>query len=405
MNDKIKRSAVYVSIMLSSFLVAISSDIFAPSLPQLPDAFGTTIARVQASIAFSTFTFAAVTLLHGPLSERFGLRRVFLWAMVTFGIAAALAGLSRSIDAFIAAQVLEAIATSAQSVVTIAMILELFDEKKQVRMFALLGFIHAASPAIAPILGSYVLVWFGWQANFFLMSVMALSTAIFIWLYLDECGSVDKTALAPRRIVAEYLELLLNWTFVRLSILGGLIFAFAFAFLSTGPFILEEIYGLPPQAFGYLQIITVLAYAVGAFLTGKFIVTHSAESILRVAVVCALVGGSFLCFTIFSGLVSPLIIFVAISIIKLGEAGVFPTSTSLAMEAATTGSGPAAAMLSTLVGGFASLGPFFVSLLQSEVGMMYSLAGTSAILTVLLFFVFALKPRKDIPADRVPDGY
>ena len=405
MTNKINRSAVYVSIMLSSFLVAITSDIFAPSLPYLPDVFGTTVAKVQMSLAFSTLTFAVATLLHGPLSERFGLRRVFLWAMVTFGIAAGLAGLSRSIDAFIAAQILEAIATSAQSVVTIAMILELFDEKKQVRMFALLGLMQAASPAIAPILGSYILVSFGWEVNFFLMSAMALATSIFIWLYLDECGSVDETALAPRRIATEYWELLSNWIFVRYTVLCGLTFAFAFAFLSAGPFILQDLYGLPPQAFGYFQIITVLAYAAGAFLTARLIDTHSKELLLKASVICVLVGGSFLCFVILSGFNSPLILFVGMSIIRLGEAGVFPTTTVLAMDAATTGPGPAAAMLSTLVGGVAALGPVCVSLLESEVGVMYSLAGTSAILTVMIVFVFALKPREKNPADRVPDGY
>jgi len=398
MTDKINRSAVYVSIVLSSLLVATSIDILAPSLPYLPDAFGTTIARVQMSFAFSTITFAAATLLHGPISERFGLRRVFLWAMVTFGIASALAGLSQSIEAFIASQILEAIATSAQSVVTFAMIMVLFDDKEQVRMLALLGMMQAAAPALAPILGSYILVSFGWQANFFLISAVALSTSIFIWLYLDECGSVDGAALTPRRVAAEYLKLLSNWTFVRFAVLCGMTIAFAFAFLTTGPFILHDVYGLPPQAFGYFQIITVLAYAAGAFLAGKLVATYSRELILRAAVACVVAGGSLLSFVILSGLDFPLILFAAMSIIRLGEAGIFPTTTSLAMEAATASPGPSASMLYTLVGGIAAMGPVCVSLLQSEWGAMYSLAGTAAILTVLIGCVFALKPRERVGA-------
>ena len=58
MTDNISKPIVCVSIVLSSILVFISVDIFLPSLPYLPDVFGTTIAKVQMSLAYSTVALA-----------------------------------------------------------------------------------------------------------------------------------------------------------------------------------------------------------------------------------------------------------------------------------------------------------------------------------------------------------
>jgi DHA1 family bicyclomycin/chloramphenicol resistance-like MFS transporter len=96
-------------------LIAISAigpaalNIFIPSMPGLVAAFDTDYATVQLTLTLYLFGLAIAQLVFGPLADRFGRRPVLLAGLGLYCLGSLLAALAPTIEALIAARVLQAI--------------------------------------------------------------------------------------------------------------------------------------------------------------------------------------------------------------------------------------------------------------------------------------------------------
>ena len=64
----------------------LSTDLYAPSLPHLPEYFGTSAETVQLTMSLNLLGYGFAQLIHGPLSDRFGRRPVLLIGMAGFAL-------------------------------------------------------------------------------------------------------------------------------------------------------------------------------------------------------------------------------------------------------------------------------------------------------------------------------
>src|SRR5690606_3699335 len=78
--------------------------------------------------------------------------------------------LAPDIDSLIAARFLQAFGSCAGMVIARAMVRDLFEPREGARVMSLLMLVMGVAPVLAPLLGGYVLVWFGWQAIFWFLA-------------------------------------------------------------------------------------------------------------------------------------------------------------------------------------------------------------------------------------------
>jgi len=156
----------------------LSTDLYTPSLPSLPEVFGTTAPTVQLTMSVNLAAFALAQLFHGPLADRFGRRPVLLTGMILFAATAVMAASAWSIGALILARALMGMAAAVEAVIALAVILDLYDEAGAVRVLAFYSMVIAIAPAVAPLVGGYVHVWLGWRANFWLLAALILAVTL-----------------------------------------------------------------------------------------------------------------------------------------------------------------------------------------------------------------------------------
>ncbi len=89
--------------------------------------------------------------------------------MVGFAASTALCAIAGSIDALILGRVLQGLTACAEAVVGYAVIRELYSAAGAVRILAVYGMAIALAPAIGPVVGGHMHVWFGWRSNFVLL--------------------------------------------------------------------------------------------------------------------------------------------------------------------------------------------------------------------------------------------
>jgi len=342
-------------LILATSVAMMSIDLYAPSLPHLPGYFGTTPEAVKLTMSLNSMAYALATLVHGPLSERFGRRPVLLWGMIAFTVFSLLCAISQNIGQLVAARVLQGVSAAVEGVVVLAIIRDVFVEREQVRALAMYGVATALTPVVAPIIGGYVYIWFGWRMNFHVLTVIALVASVLIWRYMKESGQRDMNALQPREILRDYLELLSNRNYLCYVLIGGATVGFFFAFITAGPFILIDGHDLPTEHFGYFQGALVVAYSIGSMLAGKLARNHPGERIMLIGVGAVFIGGAATLIVVFGGFETPITLIAALCLLAFGDGPVFATTPSLAMNSTTSRTGAAAAMLLSIEVGIGSL--------------------------------------------------
>ena len=194
-----------ILLVSASVITMMSTDLYVPSLAHLPELLGTSPEWVKLTVSLNIAAYGIATLVHGPLSERFGRRPVLLWGMVGFTLASFLCAGAADIGQLLFARILQGIAAAVEGVVVLAIIRDVFSQKEQVRAIAIYGIATAFAPAVAPLLGGYIHVYFGWRMNFYFLSSMALLVTLLIALLLKE---IDRKRLQCAESEGNYRRLL-----------------------------------------------------------------------------------------------------------------------------------------------------------------------------------------------------
>ncbi len=386
-----KRIIVFILVLASS-LTMMSTDIYAPSLAHMPEYFGTSAANIKLTISLNILAYALATLVHGPLSERFGRRPILLWGLVGFTFFSLCCALAQTVEQLIIARVFQGICAAVEGVLVLAIIRDLFNEKEQVRVIGLYGVASCVTPAVAPIIGGYIHVWFGWRMNFHLLFVFGLLVTIATWYYLEESSKKDVKALSLKAILLDYYGLLCNRLYMKYCIIAGSSIAMFFAFITAGPFILINNHGLPTQHFGYFQMIIVLGFAIGAFAANHMVKTKGITTILNTGFVVLISGAAILFGVTYNANDTITSLAVGMTLIALADGLIFSTTPTLAMKASTSRTGSAAAMLVTFEMSFGALAALAVGVMHD--GSSRPLGLTIAALGVCAVLSYALKEKK-----------
>jgi len=334
-------------LVLTTALMTMSNDLYAPSIPHLPEYFGTTDEMVKLTISLWSMAYGALLLIYGPLSERFGRRPILVGAMAIFTIATFYCSVATTIEEMIVARVLQGAAAGAEGVLVLSIIRDSFDDKGQVKAFSIYRGVSAMPPIIAPIIGVYVFRAFGWHANFILLAAIAFIVTALLARYLKESGGSKRSPTDLATTLSSYLRLVLSVRFVNLALIMGSAIAFLVVFSTAVPFILSDVLGHELEVFPYFQAVVMGALIVGNVVANRLVNFMRIDRLLLVGILIVLGGCVVLWVVLTSGQLNLITLGAAMIIVAIGNAPVLATVPTLAMNATTVSTGMAAAMLLT----------------------------------------------------------
>ena len=382
---------VLVILVAASAITMMSTDLYTPSLAHLPELLGSTPELVKLTVSLNVVAYGIATLIHGPLSERFGRRPVLLWGIIGFTLASFLCGSAADIEHLLVARIFQGIAAAVEGVVVLSIIRDIFTQKEQVRALAIYGIAIAFAPTFAPILGGYIHVYLGWRTNFYFLTSLAMLVTLLIYLFLKESTVKDHEALNPKEIFADYFGLLTNKAFMIYIIIAGCNLGGIFAFIIAGPFILIKNHGVATEHFGYYQGVLILAYIIGSLLATRAARKYDPATILRAGIYTTVPGALLLLVIWFSGFETPATLIFAISFIAFAEGPIFAVIPTLAMNSTDRRTGAAAAMIVAVEMAIGALAALAVSIIHDGTALPMIL--TILTLVVIMILGYATCPR------------
>ncbi|ALG69774.1 major facilitator transporter [Azospirillum thiophilum] len=324
----------------------LSTDLYLPSLPTLVRVFGTDVATVQLTLSIFLVGFAVSQLVYGPMSDRFGRRPTLLVGVAIYLVASAVCAVTTSIDALIAARFFQALGACCGPVVARAVVRDVFGRERSATVLAYMSMAMALAPAVGPMLGGVLTEWFGWRANFMLLTVFACLILAAVWSLLGETNSHrDEEALRPGRLAANYLMLLRNRGFVGYVLVVAFSYSGIFSFISGSSFVLIERLHLTPAQYGASFGAVVLGYMLGTFLAGRLTPKLGGARMIRIGTLLSLGGGALGGGLALAGVLHLAAIVVPVFLFILGSGLTLPNATANAVGPYPTMAGLASSLL------------------------------------------------------------
>lgn len=280
----------------------LSVDMYLASLPSISRLLAAPTSQVQLTISAYLVGFACAQIFYGPLSDRHGRRPVLLAALGIYLLATLACMLSFSIETLIAARFMQAVGGSGASVLARTVVRDMYEGTRVGRELARMASIMALAPLVAPLIGGVLQTAFGWRSNFVLLFCYGAAAWIMVWFLLPETlrqrapepVSVGSTLRSYRRFLAD------RGYVVHLGIstacLAGL-----FAWVSSGAFVLQDIYGLSAMGFGLAFAIGSSGYMIGTMIAARFVMRWGSGRTMGFGVaamaLCGVVMMAMLAFT------------------------------------------------------------------------------------------------------------
>ena len=361
-----RRERLVLTILLGMVvgLDPLSIDTVLPSAKAMADGLGTDLSSIQLSLSLFVLGMAVGQLFHGPASDRFGRRPVMLGALGLY-IAASLAlALAPGIDTLIAARLVQGFAAAATQTVARAIIRDRLDREAASRVLSYVYLVLAIAPIVAPILGAYLAVAFGWRSVFWVMIVYGVAALMLHGRWLAETNdNPDPKALSPARLARAFATVAQSRVFWAYVGCGAASFSVLFAFLIGSPAVLMVFLDATPREFSlYFAIVMVgnlIGYPTGARLVGRL----GLDRLLLVGTLGGLASAASIVVLAWTGVYAVAAIVVPMFLYMFFFALILPPATAGALSPFPTLAGAASALLGfvqlgaaaltgTLVGGF-----------------------------------------------------
>ncbi|MEW6991644.1 MFS transporter [Colwelliaceae bacterium 6441] len=386
-NSNTNKYIALFALIITSTLSTLSTDLYAPIQPHMPDALNASAEKVKLTVSLYFLASSALLLIYGPLSERFGRRPVLITGIVVFAITSILSGLVTSVEQLIVLRVLQGMAAGAETLLVLAIIRDYFVDREQVKVLSIYRAACGLSPMFAPILGVIVFEYFGWRASFFIVGAISSLVALLLWKYLAESNTKRVHSLNLLNILNEYKLLIFNVNFLALSLVFVTSIGFFIIFHSAVPFVVHTEIGMPVKVFAYLQAGFMIAFIIGNVAANRLMKFISVDILLAFSVVLVVIANIILWSFIVRDNITIYTLAIPILILAFANGPIMSAVPTLAMDVTKASPGSSSAMLLTIVSVLGSLAAVIEGRIQAtyNLNVSVSIAITLSALAALAF--------------------
>ncbi len=354
----------------------LAIDIYLPALPLMVKEFQVSSTLGQDTITWFIFSLGVGQLFAGPLADRYGRRPIALIGIFIYGLSAVLAYFAQEMQMLLITRLLQGLGACATSVAAFASVRDSFDAEKSARMISYLNGAICFIPALAPILGSYLTIHFGWRSNFSFMAIFSLIAFALVATNYQE--TKPTTTVQTGRLISysRYWSILQNPIFLFHAVLCMLAMSVILSYVTSAPVFLIDKLGLSMQQFTNWFAVNAVLNITACFAVPKLMMKFGTRKALILGLVMLIFAGGLM--LVLQHIQQPWAFMLPIFLSSVGFAAVLGSAAGKALAPFADRAGTAAALL----------GLFQMSGSGLIVGSMQRLELPSAQLLALMMWLF-----------------
>jgi DHA1 family bicyclomycin/chloramphenicol resistance-like MFS transporter len=253
-----------------AMLGPFSIDTYLPAFPQIGATLGASMVQVQQSLTVYLLAYAAMMLWQGAISDALGRRPVILAHLAVYALACLGCAIAGNIESLLLFRVLQGMSAGAGIVIGRAIIRDRYHGPEAQRLMSRVTMLFAVAPAVAPVLGGWLLVFSGWRAIFYALLFITLALLAWCWRDLPETlAPTHRQSLHPRALFFNYLRVGQSARFLLLSGIVACNFAGFFLYIPAAPVFLIQHLGVSSSGFAWLFLPSISGIVAGAVISGR----------------------------------------------------------------------------------------------------------------------------------------
>jgi DHA1 family bicyclomycin/chloramphenicol resistance-like MFS transporter len=262
-------------------------DLFVPSFPELQSQFNLSPFWVEALLSVNFIGYCLSLFFVGILSDRYGRKPIILVGLVTFIIGSIVCLYGTSYKFLLIGRFFQGVGVAAPAILGFLIIADSYPLKQQQYLLGVLNGVMNISIAIAPVVGSYITIYFHWQGNFMALLILAAMTLVMTAFFVPAHKlpeNREPISLSGYASIFRSKPLMLMMT--------HLVFLFSFwgIFVGIAPLLYVKDLGVSLAHFGYYQGALALVFAVGSVLSGMIVSKYDQKKMLSIANLICLAG-------------------------------------------------------------------------------------------------------------------
>lgn len=271
--------------------IYLSNDMYLPALPEMMRDLSLTGQQAQLTLTLWFLGSATLPIVVGPLSDRFGRRRVLLIGGLIYIAATLLCALTTSMSVLLIGRFIEGSMMATMLVPGYASIHELFEQKQAIRILALMGSISVLAPALGPLLGGILLLITTWRGVFWFIAALALFAILLLAKWMPEAKEENIQKISLGALFTQYGRVLINKQFMLNMSVLGLIMSGWIVWISAGPLLVIDTFHFSAVAFGIIQAVVFAAYIFGNYCIKDLMERITVSNLIKVGLTVTLLGG------------------------------------------------------------------------------------------------------------------
>jgi MFS transporter, DHA1 family, multidrug resistance protein len=371
-----------------------SIDTFYPSFPAISLEFSLSVWQIQQSITVYMVPFALMTLVHGPLSDALGRRPVVLVGLLIYSCASVACVFAPSFAMLLAFRAMQGMSAGVGMAVGRAIIRDLHEGPQAQKLMSTITMIFSIAPAVAPVLGGWIHVWFGWRYVFGFMVLAGVSLVVLSYALLPETHpSARRSRLNFAVLARTVLRVASTREFMLYALALGISFAAMITFIGAAPAVVLNHWHKGETEFAALFVPLICGILGGAWLSGRLAGRIPGRRQIAIGYALSL-SGSGLTVLLHATITPPVLIQqILIAVIATGIQLMMPIFALRMLDLFPEARGSAASVQSCVMLGIGAL--FLGALVPAISGSMLTLSLGSFLAAFTGFCVWRLSWRKD----------
>lgn len=268
-----QKNSLLTVLLLAPFILgfALALDIYVPSIPEMKIYFSASPGIVQLTVSLFILTTGLGQLIVGPLSDCYGRRKIIIIATIIYLVGSIISTLSPNMAILVLARMAQGFGACGMMVTCFAIVRDLFSGDECAKIYSFLNSTIALSPLLAPSIGGYLALYYGWRATFAFLALIAFLIALLAFFKVKESLPTAKRVALSKDFLVNYKHILKSKTFGMYTLCSSAGFAGFLTFFSVSPYIIIDLLGIPKQHFGFYFAGIGLIFFVGSLVCGSIV--------------------------------------------------------------------------------------------------------------------------------------
>ena len=269
MQKGFSRQIIFIVVSMT-FVLGFSIDLYTPSFPAIASSLKTTNQLVQLTIPTYFLGYIIGMILLGPISDALGRKKPLLFGLAFYCIMSFLCSFSTSIYMLLLLRLLQGIGVAAVGVMCRAILGDVFTGRGLATAMSYFAMSYRIGPIIAPLIGGYLEVYFGWPSNFYFLMLYGIFILCIIAFFLPETHR-ELLPFHPKTIFHKYISCFKDRAFFGGALCIGILYSMMIIFNIVGPFFIQDILNYSPISYGHIAFFMGV-FAFLGILTNRFFI-------------------------------------------------------------------------------------------------------------------------------------